>query len=60
MMTACAVLLRPFITPAVQDNISLIGSILIFCIGVNLVFDKKIRVSNMLPAIVLAVIAALI
>ena len=59
-MTGCAVLLRPLITTAVQDNISLVGSLLIFCIGINLVWDRKIRVSNMLPAIILAVMAALI
>ena len=59
-MTACAALIRPFITVQVQDYISLVGSILIFCIGLNLVWDMKIRISNMLPAIVIAVIAAVI
>lgn len=59
-MTVCAALIRPFITAQVQDYLSLVGSILIFCIGLNLVWDKKIRVSNMLPAIVIAVIAAII
>ena len=59
-MTACAALIRPFITVQVQDYLSLVGSILIFCIGLNLVWDMKIRVSNMLPAIVIAVIAAVI
>lgn len=48
------------IVGAIQDGISGDWSILIFCIGLNLVWDKKIRVSNMLPAIVLAVIAAII
>ncbi len=38
--------------------LSLIGSILIFCVGVNLVFGKKVRVANMLPAVLLAVLAA--
>ena len=38
--------------------LSLIGSVLIFCIGVNLVWDKRIRVANMLPAMLLAVLAA--
>ena len=56
----CAALIRPFITAQVQDYLSLVGSILIFCIGLNLVWDMKIRVSNMLPAIVIAVIAAVI
>lgn len=36
----------------------MIGSILIFCVGVNLVWGKKLRVANMLPAVVLAVAAA--
>ncbi|MBQ5666571.1 MAG: DUF554 family protein, partial [Oscillospiraceae bacterium] len=39
-------------------NLSMIGSILIFCVGLNLVWGKKIRVANLLPAIVIAVLAA--
>lgn len=38
------------------DAISLVGSLLIFCVGVNLVWGKMFRVANMLPAIVLATI----
>ena len=38
--------------------LSLIGSVLIFCVGLNLVWGKKVRVANMLPAVVLAVLAA--
>ncbi|MCR5310522.1 MAG: DUF554 family protein [Lachnospiraceae bacterium] len=40
--------------------LSLIGSILIFCVGVNLVWGKPIRVATMLAAVILAVIAAYI
>lgn len=58
-MTLLARLLRPVMTEAALANLSLIGSILIFCVGVNLVFGKKLRVANMLPAVVLAVLAAL-
>ncbi len=57
-VTALARLLKPLMTEAALSNLSLIGSILIFCVGVNLVWDKRIRVANLLPAIVLAVIAA--
>lgn len=57
-VTALATLLRPLMTPAAQGNLSMIGSILIFCVGVNLVWDKRIRVANLLPAVVLAVVAA--
>ena len=57
-MTALARLVKPLMTEAALDNLSLIGSLLIFCVGVNLVWGKRIRVANLLPAIVLAVAAA--
>lgn len=38
-----------------MDYLSLIGSILIFCVGLNLLWEKKVRVANMLPAVVFAV-----
>ena len=31
---------------------------IIFCVGINLVWGKKIKVANLLPAILVAVIAA--
>lgn len=57
-MTLLARLLAPVMTDAAIGNLSLIGSMLIFCIGVNTVWDKKLRVANMLPALLLAVLAA--
>jgi uncharacterized membrane protein YqgA involved in biofilm formation len=36
------------------------GSILVLCLGINLIWDKKIRVANMLPVIVIGVLIALI
>ena len=57
-VTALSSLLRPVMTAQAQSNLSMIGSILIFCVGINLVWDKRIRVANLLPAIVAAVIAA--
>ncbi len=42
------------ITPAGLDNLSLTGSMIIFCVGVNLVWDVRIRVANMLPVLVVA------
>ena len=53
-MTLLSSLMRPVMTDAVIDNISYIGSILIFCVGINLFFGKKIRVANLLPALVIA------
>ena len=59
-MTLFASFLKPVMTDLAMNYLSLIGSILIFCVGVNLVWGKKVSVANMLPAVVLAVIAAFI
>ena len=59
-VTCLARLIQPVMTEGALANLSLIGSILIFCVGINLVWDKRIRVANFLPAIVIAVIAAFI
>ena len=58
LMTLLAALIKPLMTQAALDNLSLIGSILIFCVGLNLVWGKKIRVANLLPSILLAVAVA--
>ena len=58
IMTVCASFLKPIMTDLAMNYLSLIGSILIFCVGLNLVWGKKVRVANMLPAVVFAVIAA--
>ena len=57
-VTLLSTFLRPLMTSAAQSNLSMIGSILIFCVGLNLLWDKRIRVANLLPAVVLAVAAA--
>ncbi|MBE6931894.1 MAG: DUF554 domain-containing protein [Ruminococcaceae bacterium] len=57
-MTLMARFIQPIMTEAAMENLSLVGSILIFCVGLNLVFGKKIRVANLLPALILAVAAA--
>ena len=57
-ITALAVLVRPLMTDAALANLAIVGNVLIFCVGINLVWGKKVRVANLLPAIVIAVIAA--
>lgn len=57
-ITLLARLIRPLMTAAALANLSMIGNILIFCVGVNLVWGKRIKVANLLPSIVIAVIAA--
>ncbi len=39
---------------------SLVGSTLIFCVGVNLIWPRTFKPANMLPAVVIAVILALV
>ena len=43
----------------VIDNLSFLGSLLIFCVGVNLAFGTKFKVANMLPALVFGVVFTL-
>jgi len=57
-ITLLARLVRPLMTELALSNISLIGSVLIFCVGINLVWEPKIRVSNLLPALIIAIAAA--
>lgn len=58
LITIFAVFVRPLMTDLALSYISLVGSILIFCVGLNLVWDKRIRVANLLPAILFAAVAA--
>ena len=57
-ITLLARVVSPVMTSLALSYLSLIGSVLIFCVGVNLVWGKKLKVANMLPAVVFAVIAA--
>lgn len=55
VVTLLARLIEPLMTEAALSNLSLVGSIMIFCVGLNLVWGKKVKVANFLPAIVFAV-----
>ena len=57
-LTLLARLISPIMTDAALANLSMVGSMLIFCVGLNLTFGKRIRVANLLPALLLAVAAA--
>ena len=39
----------------VLNNRSLVGNILIFCVGINLVWPRTIKVANLLPSLLVAV-----
>ena len=57
-LTLLATAIRPVMTELAMGYLSLVGSVLIFCVGINLIWGKKIRVANLLPAVILAVAAA--
>lgn len=60
VITLLARLIQPLMTDAALANLSLVGSILIFCVGVNLIWGKMFKPANMLPAVVVAVALAFI
>lgn len=53
-ITALSVFIKPFVTDQALASLSLVGGVLIFCVGVNLVWGQKVRVANMLPALLVA------
>ncbi len=67
-MTLLSRLIQPLMTPAALDNLSFVGNIMIFCVGLNLMLSvwypdpqdaKRIKVGNMLPGLIIAVCFAL-
>jgi len=55
-VTLLARFIQPLMTATALSYLSMTGSILIFCVGVNLMWGHKVKVANMLPTIVFAVI----
>lgn len=53
LITLFASFLKPFLTELVIANLSFVGSVLIFAVGINICFGKKIKVGNMLPAMII-------
>ena len=57
-ITLLAKLIEPLLTDAALQNLSLVGSVLIFCVGMNLIWKNTIRVAYLLPALIIAVLYA--
>lgn len=57
-LTLLANWIKPLMTELAMSYLSMVGSVLIFCVGVNLVWGSKIRTANLLPAVILAIAAA--
>ena len=54
-MTALAGVVGPLMNDAALACLSLVGNVLIFGVGINLAFGKRIKVANYLPALIIAV-----
>ena len=59
-ITIFARFIEPFMTEWALSNLSLAGSMLIFCAGVNLIWDKIFKTANLLPSVIIAVLWALV
>ncbi|GBC61610.1 DUF554 domain-containing protein [Desulfonema ishimotonii] len=50
-ITLTAAMIKPFLIPAVVEQMSGVGGLLIMGIGINMMEIKRVKVGNMLPAI---------
>jgi uncharacterized membrane protein YqgA involved in biofilm formation len=57
-VTILARWIEPLMTRAALSNLSFVGAVLIFCVGLNLIWKNTIRVANLLPSVVIAVVFA--
>lgn len=55
VITVLATVIEPYLTPEAIGSLSLVGSMMIFCVGVNILWGAKFRVADMLPALIVAV-----
>jgi uncharacterized membrane protein YqgA involved in biofilm formation len=60
IITLSAKYIEPYLSEQMITNLSLIGSVLIFGIGINMVFGKKIKCGNLLPAVLVQIIYELV
>ncbi len=59
-ITLCAGLISPYLSDTLISNLTLVGSAMIFAIGVNLAFGKKFKVGNFLPGLLVPVVYEII
>lgn len=55
VITFLAGLIEPYLSAELIFNISFIGSLMICCIGINMLWKTKIRVANFLPGLLVAI-----
>ena len=59
-ITAASGLIQPIMTAQALSNLSMVGSVIILATGINLIWDKDIKVANLTPAIFVSVALAFI
>lgn len=55
-ITLLARFIEPYLSSALISDLSFVGSVLITGVGINLIFQKGLKVANMLPAILIPII----
>ena len=55
-ITLLAGLIKPYLSDVLIGELSLVGSVLIFAIGLNMLSDRKIKIGNLLPAVLVPVV----
>ena len=55
-ITIIAMFAGSFMSATALSNLSFVGSILIFCVGLNLIWAQQIRVANLLPSLIVAAV----
>ena len=56
IITISANYIEPILSDRLINNLSFIGSVLIFGIGINMIFGKKVKCGNILPAVLVPVV----
>ncbi len=60
IITIAGGFIEPLLSERLILNLSFVGSILIFAIGINMIFGKKIKTGNLLPAIFVPIVYEII
>lgn len=58
ILTAAAVFIEPYMTAEALSDLTMVGSAVILMTGINLLWEKNIKVANLAPAIFVAVALA--
>lgn len=59
-ITLAAGFVEPYLSERLIGNLSFIGSVLIFAIGINMVTGKKVKTGNLLPSVLVPVVYEII